>query len=163
MEKHEEVLVSLRQIIRAIGLYSKKLSKESGLTGPQLILMRAIEELGKVTIRQLSLHTNMSPATATTILDRLERNGLVKRVRSVTDKRKVHAHLTDKGIALLESAPLPLQESFVTKLQSLEEWEQTLLLSSVQRIASMMDAESYNAAPVLDLGDITEPENTLKK
>ena len=64
----------LRQIIRAIDLHSKRLSKESGLTGPQLILMRSIRELGEVTIRELSNHTNMSQATATTILDRLERN-----------------------------------------------------------------------------------------
>jgi DNA-binding MarR family transcriptional regulator len=162
LEKHEEVLVSLRQIIRAIDLHSKKLSKECGLTGPQLILMRSIKALGKVTIRQLSNHTNVSPATTTTILDRLERNCLVKRVRSTTDKRKVHANLTEKGALLLDSAPLPLQESFINKLQSLEEWEQSLLLSSVQRIACMMNAESYNVSPVLELGNITDPETPLK-
>ena len=88
MEKHEEVLISIRQIIRAIDLHSKKLSKESGLTGPQLILMRSIRELGEVTIRQLSDHTNMSQATATTILDRLERNELVQRVRAVKTNAK---------------------------------------------------------------------------
>jgi len=163
LEKHEEVLVSLRQIIRAIDLHSKKLSKESGLTGPQLILMRSIRELGEVTIRQLSAHTNMSPATATTILDRLERNGLAERVRSTTDKRKVHANLTEKGVALLSKAPLPLQESFINKFHSLEEWEQSLLLSSVQRIASMMNAESYDVAPVLELGNITDPETIIQK
>lgn len=162
MEKHEEVLVSIRQIIRAIDLHSKKLSKEAGLTGPQLILMRSIRELGQVTIRQLSSHTNMSPATATTILDRLERSGLVERIRSTTDKRKVHANLTEKGRGLLDSAPLPLQENFIKKFQSLEDWEQSLLLSSVQRIANMMNAESYDAAPVLELGSITDPADTSK-
>lgn len=92
MEKHEEVLVALRQIIRAIDLHSKKLNKDAGLTGPQLILMRSIHDLGEqVTIRELAVHTNMSQGTATTILDRLERNGYVQRVRSNSDKRKVHA------------------------------------------------------------------------
>ncbi|CSD25054.1 transcriptional regulator MarR family protein [Vibrio cholerae] len=94
MEKHEEVLVALRQIIRAIDLHSKKLNKDAGLTGPQLILMRSIHDLGEqVTIRELAVHTNMSQGTATTILDRLERNGYVQRVRSNSDKRKVHAQL----------------------------------------------------------------------
>lgn len=158
MEKHEEVLISIRQIIRAIDLHSKKLSKESGLTGPQLILMRSIKELGEVTIRQLSDHTNMSQATATTILDRLERNGLVQRIRSEKDKRKVHAHLTEQGQELLNNAPTPLQQNFITKFQRLEEWEQSLLLSSVQRISSMMNAEDIDVAPVLELGSITKPE-----
>ncbi|MCY9844949.1 MarR family winged helix-turn-helix transcriptional regulator [Vibrio caribbeanicus] len=158
MEKHEEVLISIRQIIRAIDLHSKRLSKESGLTGPQLILMRSIRELGEVTIRQLSDHTNMSQATATTILDRLERNELVQRVRSSKDKRKVHAYLTEKGQAILADAPTPLQQSFITKFQRLEDWEQSLLLSSVQRISSMMNAEDIDVAPVLELGSITKPE-----
>lgn len=158
MEKHEEVLVAIRQIIRAIDLHSKKLSKSAGLTGPQLILMRAIRELGEVTIRELSKHTNMSQATATTILDRLERNGYAQRVRSCTDKRKVHAHLTESGNNILDQAPAPLQESFVKRFQTLEEWEQSLLLSSVQRLSSMMNAENFDVAPLLELGSITQIE-----
>ncbi|MDF2154314.1 MarR family transcriptional regulator [Vibrio sp. CAU 1672] len=158
MEKYEEVLVSIRQIIRAIDLHSKKLSKESGLTAPQLILMRAIEENSNVTIKQLSTQTNMSQATATTILDRLERNQLAERRRSVEDKRKVHAHLTEKGKAALAQAPTPLQEHFINRFQKLEEWEQSLLLSSVQRISSMMNAEEFDVAPMLEIGSITKSE-----
>lgn len=158
LEKHEEVLVAIRQIIRAIDLHSKKLSKYSGLTGPQLILMRSIDELGEVTIKQLSLHTNMSQATATTILDRLERNQYVERVRSHTDKRKVHAHLTESGRALLAKAPLPLQEDFINRFQQLESWEQSLLLSSVQRLSSMMNAEKMDVAPMLEIGNIAHSD-----
>ncbi|MDC0612348.1 MarR family transcriptional regulator [Vibrio sp.] len=158
MEKHEEVLVSIRQIIRAIDLHSKRLSKVAGLTGPQLILMRSIKELGEVTIRELSSHTNMSQATATTILDRLERNGYVTRVRSVNDKRKVHAHLTESGEELLNRAPQPLQEEFVTQFQQLEDWEQSLILSSVQRLSGMMNADNYDVAPMLEIGNIAHSE-----
>ncbi len=158
LEKHEEVLISIRQIIRAIDLHSKKLNRDAGLTGPQLILMRSIQTLGEVTIRTLSDHTNMSQATATTILDRLERNGYVQRIRSNTDKRKVHAHLTDEGKKLLEKAPQPLQESFVEQFRQLQEWEQSLLLSSVQRLSSMMNAENIDVAPMLEIGSITKEE-----
>lgn len=158
MEKYEEVLVSIRQIIRAIDLHSKKLSKVAGLTGPQLILMRSIEQLGEVTIRELSNHTNMSQATATTILDRLERNGYVRRVRSVSDKRKVHAYLTDTGQDLLNKAPQPLQDNFVSQFQQLEDWEQSLLLSSIQRLSNMMKADNIDVAPMLEIGSITKNE-----
>ncbi len=156
LEKHEEVLVAIRQIIRAIDLHSKKLSKEYGLTGPQLILMRAIQEMDNVTIKELSKHTNVSQATTTTIIDRLELNGYVQRIRSESDRRKVHAHLTDKGKELLDNAPLPLQDSFVNKFHNLEAWEQSLLLSSVQRVSAMMNAEDIDAAPVLQLEGIAK-------
>ena len=105
MEKHDEVLVALRQIIRAIDMHSRRLIKEAGLTSPQLLLLKGIDELGQISMRQLADHTNMSQATATTIMDRLESRQLVQRVRSNTDKRKVHATLTDAGRALLAQAP----------------------------------------------------------
>ncbi|MEZ8877708.1 MULTISPECIES: MarR family winged helix-turn-helix transcriptional regulator [Vibrio] len=154
MDKHDEILVAIRQIIRAIDLHSKKLSKEYGLTGPQLILMRAIQEMGNVTIKELSNQTNVSQATTTTIIDRLELNGYVQRIRSVADRRKVHANLTDKGQELLNNAPPPLQDNFVKKFQNLEAWEQSLLLSSMQRVSAMMNAEDIDAAPVLQLEGI---------
>ena len=154
MDKHDEILVAIRQIIRAIDLHSKKLSKEYGLTGPQLILMRAIQEMGNVTIKELSNQTNVSQATTTTIIDRLELNGYVQRIRSVADRRKVHANLTEKGQELLNNAPPPLQDNFVKKFQNLETWEQSLLLSSMQRVSAMMNAEDIDAAPVLQLEGI---------
>ena len=154
MDKHDEILVAIRQIIRAIDLHSKKLSKEYGLTGPQLILMRAIQEMGNVTIKELSNQTNVSQATTTTIIDRLELNGYVQRVRSSSDRRKVHANLTEKGQELLNNAPPPLQDNFVKKFQNLETWEQSLLLSSMQRVSAMMNAEDIDAAPVLQLEGI---------
>lgn len=155
MEKHDEVLVALRQIIRAIDMHSKRLIKEAGLTSPQLLLLKGIDELGQISMRQLADHTNMSQATATTIMDRLEGRQLVQRVRSETDKRKVHATLTDAGRALLAEAPTPLQESFIQRFQSLETWEQTLLLSSLQRISAMMNADGIDAAPVLSVSPLT--------
>ncbi|MGF1735137.1 MarR family winged helix-turn-helix transcriptional regulator [Photobacterium satsumensis] len=149
MYTHEDVLISLRQIIKVIDFNSKKNHKKIGLTEPQQNLMRAIRDLGKVTLKQLSIYTNVSPATVTIILDRLERNGLVARIRSTEDKRKAHAVLTDKGMKLLDSVPLPLHDSFIHKYNSLDAWEQAQLLSSVQRIASMMNTESIEPAPVL--------------
>ncbi|MDD9196111.1 MarR family transcriptional regulator [Aliivibrio sp. S3MY1] len=156
MDKHEEVLVAIRQIIRAIDLQSKKLSKEYGLTGPQLILMRAIQSMHNVTIKELSKHTSVSQATTTTIIDRLEHNGYVQRIRSESDRRKVHANLTEKGKELLSKAPLSLQDNFVNKFHNLESWEQSLILSSMQRVSSMMNAEDIDAAPVLQLEGIAK-------
>ncbi|MGE6106776.1 MarR family winged helix-turn-helix transcriptional regulator [Aeromonas sobria] len=156
MEKHDEVLIALRQIIRAIDMHSKRLIKEAGLTAPQLLLLKGINELGQISMRQLANHTNMSQATATTIMDRLESRQLVERIRSQTDKRKVHATLTEQGRLLLSNAPTPLQDHFIQRFQALEGWEQTLLLSSLQRISHMMNASDIDAAPVLSVNPLTD-------
>ncbi|MFQ6370135.1 MarR family winged helix-turn-helix transcriptional regulator [Shewanella sp. YIC-542] len=159
MEKYEQLLISLRKIIRAIDMHSKQLSKHSGLTGPQLIVMQKIAALGMPLAKQVAAEINLSPATVTTIVDRLEAKGLVIRQRSTEDKRKVHLLLSDAGHTLLLSAPKPLQEHFITRYQQLEDWEQSQLLSAVERIANMMDAEKLDAAPMLLVGQILPHED----
>jgi len=156
MEKYEQLLVSLRQVIRAIDIHSKKLSKQSGLTGPQLMVMRKISQLDGPMAKQVAQEINLSPATITSIIDRLENRGLVKRQRSQLDKRKVELYLSEAGELLLQDAPEPLQEHFIKRYQALKTWEQTQLLCSVERIALMMDAEELDAAPVLMVGQIQE-------
>lgn len=151
---YDQVLVALRRVIRATDLHSKRLSKHAGLTGPQLLIMRTIRDLGEVTIGTIADKVSLSQATVTTILDRLEHRKLVYRVRSTQDKRKVHAHLTEEGAEILARAPNPLQEDFIKKYQSLHEWEQTMILASLQRVANMMDADNIDASPVLHVGPV---------
>ena len=154
MTNYDEVLVALRRVIRATDLHSKRLSKSAGLTAPQLLIMRTIRDLGQVTIGTIADKVSLSQATVTTILDRLELRKLVYRVRSTQDKRKVHAHLTEAGGEILARAPNPLQEDFIKKYQALAEWEQTMILASLQRVANMMDADHIDASPVLDVGPV---------
>jgi DNA-binding MarR family transcriptional regulator len=159
MDTIEQVLISLRRLIRATDLHSKQLVKTVGLTAPQLLLLQAISAKGQVTIGEIARDISLSQATVTNILDRLEKRGMIYRERSNHDKRKVHAHLTDKGAAILKDAPTPLQEHFVKQFRNLHDWEQNTILSSLQRIAQMMDAQHIDASPVLDIGDLDRKES----
>ena len=151
----EEVLIAIRRIIRATDIHSRQLTKTVGLTAPQLLVMQAIRNLGAVAISRLSTEVSLSQATVTTIIDRLERRGYVARRRSEQDKRVVHALLTDAGREALDSAPTPLQEAFSVRFEQLKDWEQSQILSALQRVAAMMDAGDIDASPFLELGDLT--------
>ncbi len=159
MEKHEELFVSIRKIIRAIDIRSKKLSKEAGVTGPQLMILQELARTKGVTAKQVSTQVNLSQATVTNILDRLESKNFIKRIRSESDRRRVALFLTDDGKEALLSAPQPIEESFVEKFSALKEWEQFQLLSSVERIAEMMGASGIDAAPLLNLGELVDGAN----
>ena len=151
MEKHQELLIALRKVIRAIGLHSKHLNKTSGLTSPQLLIMLEIDKASGVNSSQVAKNVNLSAATVTNIIDRLENKNLVSRVRNTQDKRKVGLYLTENGQALLLKAPQPLQENFIENFANLAQWEQSQLLSSMERLAGMMDANEIDAAPLLEL------------
>ena len=67
--QEDQVLISIRQIIRATDLHSRRLSKQVGLTAPQLLILQAIRDLGAVSISKLSQEVSLSQATVTTIID----------------------------------------------------------------------------------------------
>ena len=161
MHKDEELLVALRKVIRAIDIRSKELSRDVGLTGPQLIVLQQVGKNPGVMVKEIAQSITLSPATVTSILDRMESRGHVNRVRSTQDKRKVGVFLTDVGQSLLDKAPLPLQEHFLNRFNAIEEWEQSQMVATMQRIATMMDAQKIDAAPVLEVGSLVKNGSEL--
>lgn len=143
----EEVLWTLRRISRAVELYSKVLFREFGLTGPQLTVLTTIHRNGPLSVTDIARRISLSQATVTSILDRLEQQGNISRVRGKEDKRLVYIELTEKGRAILENKPNPLYTDFLQRFNQLQDWEQALLLSSVQRIAKMIGAEKMENDP----------------
>lgn len=159
----EEVLIALRRVIRATDLHSKYLAKTTGLTAPQILLLQTLRDKGQITIGELAQEVSLSQATVTTILDRLEKREMVYRQRSQTDKRKVHAFLTDNAQEILKNAPIPLQEQFTRQFSDLQEWEQTMIISALKRVAQMMDAQHIDASPVLDIGLLDRQDTLIDK
>lgn len=150
----DQIVSSLRRIIRAIDLQSRRIVDECGLTGPQLVVLRETARLGGASVSALTRGVNLSQPTVSGILDRLEKRGLVRRDRSEQDRRALLVSVTADGEGMLDDAPSLLQDRFRSELARLEEWERTQMLSTLQRLAGMMDAESIDAAPMLETGAI---------
>ncbi|QXP82844.1 MarR family transcriptional regulator [Methylococcus sp. ANG] len=138
MEMHEKMLNELRRIVRFLDLQSKQLRK-SGLTGSQLLILKALEQKGSMTGHQLSQAVNLSQGTITSVLDRLTAKALISRERSETDRRRLVIKLTDTGRQAIRQTPSLFHANFLTAFNQLCEWEQTSMLSTLQRLAKMMD------------------------
>jgi DNA-binding MarR family transcriptional regulator len=136
-----QVVTALRRIVRAIDLHSRFLATRFGLTGPQLMVLEELSRRGDVSISDLARSVYLSHATVTDILARLERRGLVRRARSDADRRRVLASTTAAAEEILSRTPPPLQEQFLGQFNGFAAWERTQMLSSVQRIAAMMESE----------------------
>ena len=149
----ENVLISLRKIMQSISIHSRYLVKKVGLTGPQLVILLEVSKFDEVSVGKIAKAISLSQATVTGVLERLEKRELVLRRRDDIDRRRVLVRITEDGLRLLETAPPPMQESFVEQFNALEDWEQAMMLSSLQRLVAMMDAKSIKAAAVLP----TEP------
>jgi DNA-binding MarR family transcriptional regulator len=121
-----------------------------------LIILEALVERGECSISDLSNAISLSMATVTGILSRLESRGLIERRRDDADRRRVLVRVTPACDEVLSNAPTPLQESFISEYDKLQDWEQTLIISSLQRIVSMMEATQIDATPMLVTGAIDD-------
>ena len=146
-EFEESILRSLRRITRSIDLYSRQLASRHGLTGPQLVCLRTLARLGPSTPSVLARDMDLSQATVTGIVDRLEGQGLVGRMRNSSDRRSVTIGLTPKGVSVTASAPSALHDIFSGRLAALSKDEQAAIQSSLERIVEMMGAGDIGAEP----------------
>lgn len=154
MSRQDEVLIAVRRIMRAVDLHSKKLMKASGLTSSQRVVLQTLSQGGANTPGTIARDVSLSQATVTVILDRLGERELITRQRSQTDRRNVVVEITDAGRQCLADAPAALQSGFLKSFGNLADWEQLMLIASLQRVAELMSAEDVDAAPILDIGDV---------
>lgn len=146
------ILRALRRILRRTSQYSRAIARDSGLSVPQMLCLKAIDDLSdedEVSVAMIASAVQLTPATVSRILDRLENLELVTRERRSKDRRKVCLSLSETGRRQLDELPQPLNEAFLQRIQSLDSEERKALLSSLERIVALMDAEDIDAAPLL--------------
>lgn len=75
----------------------KQESELKNLTFKQLHCIELIHEMENPTLSELSRSLKITKASTSVMIDRLDDNGYVKKVRSDNDRRSAHVHLTKKG------------------------------------------------------------------
>lgn len=155
-----DVLRSIRQIVRRISEHSKTLSREFGLTVPQLMCLKAVGDLleadEETTVIAVAAKVGLSAPTVSRIVDRLVRAALLDRERGVQDRRRVVLTLTTAGRLRFDALPVPLHEQFVSRFQQLPIEERHQLVAALHRITQLMDASDLDAAPILSPGSDLE-------
>lgn len=159
-DRVDSSLRALRRILRAAEAGARSLSRATGMTGPQMMVLRILREDGEVTPKIIAQSVGVAQGTATALIDKLEQRGFAVRRRGETDRRQVWVQATAAGLVAVEAAPDPLQTRFAERLGRLDPWEQAMIVAALERVALLMDAEDDNPAPMLHLGDIAAPAAT---
>jgi MarR family transcriptional regulator, organic hydroperoxide resistance regulator len=144
-----QVLRSIRKIMRAVDLHSRKIHADLSVTLPQLLCLHALADQDSLTLQGLSHAVNLSNSTVNGIVDRLEAKTLVTRTRSTDDRRRVVLALSPAGRRLAASAPSLLQDRFAEALRRLPELEQATIALSLDRVVDLMEARHIDASPNL--------------
>jgi DNA-binding MarR family transcriptional regulator len=94
---------------------------------------------GPKTAGQLAAATGLSSAATTTLLDRLERRGLVRRVRDATDRRKVLVEMTDLGWQQTNELYVPLAQEGARMLDQYTDTQLTAMRDHLLAATALID------------------------
>lgn len=109
----EELGDAWRQMsISSRRLRGRDAMQEGSLSVPQFMLLSKLLDVCECASGELAQHAGMTAATATHMLGQLERDGVVQRERSTTDRRGVITRLTPKGRRLVELRDAVLTNSW---------------------------------------------------
>jgi DNA-binding MarR family transcriptional regulator len=163
-EQHENmrILHSVRRIIRAADLDSRKLAAEHQITAPQLVSLMAVVEAEKTTAIEVARRVHLDPSTLVGVMDRLEGKGLIQKARDSGDRRQVWLVATDAGRALASRTPFPLQNAIDRALQQMSKVERKQVAACIERLAELMAVEDIDASPMLEIVAIGSRQHTEK-
>ena len=116
----KEIVDAIRRLYRAVYLDAAKMSRQFGLTGSQSGVLRNLVAHGPLSSAALSRRLYVTPSNVTGVIDRLEKKGLVERVRKEGDRRIALITLTEKGDELSKSLPDPIEKKLISELGDLE-------------------------------------------
>ncbi len=139
-----EVWRALWGLFRAFGPELRRIAHSAGITLPQLAMLQACQQ-GSVTATELARRSDRTAPAITYLTRELETSGLLRRMPSTRDRRRVVFSLTAKGRATLERVHMEGErwDRDLSASLSREEWR--ALARGIEELADQV--ESYPHAP----------------
>jgi DNA-binding MarR family transcriptional regulator len=135
-----------KTIIESLYLIKRRLEKNSrchfdnmGLTFPQMSLVFLLQQHGPMRITELSNKMDLSNSTISGIVDRLEKENLVQRKRSKSDRRVVTVHLTENLDQLVTELRTEFEEFFTGMFEDVPREDLIDIIKGLKKLCDVLD------------------------
>lgn len=129
---------ALRHISGIIKQKGREILNDYHITPPQFVALQWLWENGDLTIGELSNKMFLACSTTTDLVDRMEKNQLVIRVKDTHDRRIVRIHLLAEGERIIEEVIQKRQNYLRDMLVNFEEEELVTLEKSLIKLQQEM-------------------------
>jgi len=131
----------LRPVLLRLGRELRREAREVGVSPEQVSLLVAMKYSPGVGIRELAARERVSPPALSNHIDRLERDGLVARTPSPTDRRRVGLTLTDEGQRVLRKVRSRRTALLVTRLKGLTPEELGAVEAAIEPLSRLLNED----------------------
>jgi len=119
----------LRYISGIIKQKGREMLSQYKITPPQFVALQWLFEDGDMTIGELSNKMYLACSTTTDLVDRMEKNVLVERVKDPSDRRVVRIHLLEEGKRIIDEV-IKKRQAYLDEMLKNYTMDQILLLQS---------------------------------
>ena len=116
----ETVAAELRPVLLRLARELRKETEQLGITARQATLLWLIKRSPGLSLAELASEEGISAPAMSGHVDRLERAGLIERIRSDDDRRRVGLRLTEDGSRLMRSVRARRTTWLADRLRALE-------------------------------------------
>jgi len=145
-EKVIQIEKNLRRIDYVIRKKGREILNDFNITGPQFSALQQIKNGENITLGELSQKMSLASSTITDLIDRMEKNNLVIRVKDEQDKRVVRLQVQPIGYDLVNKVLEKRQMFLNEKLNGFNEEDKQFLCDSLKTLydAIMNDNNGEN-------------------
>ena len=138
----ELIADELRPVLLRLTRELRKESEQLGVTTRQATLLWLVKRSPGLSLAELAAEEGISPPALSGHVDRLERAGLIERVRSSQDRRRVGLALTDEGVKLLRRIRARRTTWLATRLTELDQAELDALATAMPSLRRLLENAS---------------------
>ena len=134
----DAVAAELRPALLRLARELRKETEQLGITARQATLLWLVKRSPGLSLAELAAEEGISPPALSGHVDRLERAGLIERVRSSEDRRRVGLRLTDDGVRLLRRVRARRTTWLTDRLGTLEPTELAAVESAIPALQRLL-------------------------
>ncbi len=112
--------------------------KDTGLTLPQINVIKILAAHKKLKVSELGMEMGLTNATVSSLLDRLEKQNLIRRERSANDRRVVYVQLTEDGVTLIKNSRETVRNYFQTLFQDCSKEEMLTIIQGLKIVQGIV-------------------------
>lgn len=140
-EQIADIEKELRFISGIIKQKGREILNNYPITTPQFIALQFLLEDGDLTLGELSKKINLAFSTTTDLVDRMEKNDIVERVKDTKDRRVVRIHLLERGKVIIREVIEKRQQYLGEVLTNVKEED----MGQLSRLLHIMHQEMKQA------------------
>jgi DNA-binding MarR family transcriptional regulator len=129
-----DVMDSFRRIVRWLRVSSRAAERDVGLSAAQLFVLTRLHDESALSLNELAERTLTHQSSASVVVSRLVERGLVQRVRSQEDARRIELTLTPAGRRLLGKAPHAAQDRLLEAMERMSRRDVQQLATLLQQL-----------------------------